>query len=203
MRFSVTANLELASTRAPEPLSTVRQLELLRDLQRLANDRAREEVRVSTALAEGLTSAVELRDKTAREIEQQYRDIRKRATTENETATAEARRRYDTERDAAQNEYKGLRKGVESEHSRVTEAARSEQQEVSWETLTVFEAVKGRPKERLLEAVKRLERHTRELAVLEHDAMLVMKLRRQWREFPPLEALAVGAAPSAAGNGDG
>ena len=75
----------------------------------------------------------------------------------------EARTRYEQERNAAQQQYKGLRHGVESEAARVEEAARNEQQQASWEALTVFDALKGRPRERFLETVKRLERATRNL----------------------------------------
>ena len=37
-----------------EPLSIIRQLELMRDLQRLANERAQAESRVQAALEDGL-----------------------------------------------------------------------------------------------------------------------------------------------------
>ncbi|MCI0492918.1 MAG: AAA family ATPase, partial [Planctomycetes bacterium] len=175
---------------------TVRQLELLRDLQRLANERAQEEERIRAALSEGLNEATAARDKAAREVEQQNSEHRDLATAEFEKNTADTRRQYEQQRDAAQHEYKGLRQGVESEHSRVTEAALAEQQQASWETQAVFEAIQGRPKERFLATVKHLERSSRELAVLEHDVTTVMKLRHQWREFRPLEdgeASATGA----------
>ena len=76
---------------------------------------------------------------------------------------------------------------MESELSRVTEAAHNEQQQASWEALTVFDALKGQPRERFLATVKRLKRNNQELAVLEHDAIEIMKMRRQWREFPAVE----------------
>ena len=102
------------------------------------------------------------------------------------------RSRYEQQRNAAQQEYKGLRQGVETELSRVVEAARSETKEVSWEALTLFDALKGRPRERYLSAVKRLERTNQELAVLEHDAAAIMLMRRQWREFPPVAPASEG-----------
>ena len=66
-------------------------------------------------------------------------------------------------------------------------AAVTEQQEASWETLAVFDAIKGRPRERLLEAMRRLRGSSEQLAVLEHDAEAIVRMRRQWREFPPNE----------------
>jgi hypothetical protein len=180
----VTASRETIST---EPLSTRRELELLRDLQRLANERAREEGRIAAALAEGLEAAEKTRDAAVVQIEQRFTEGRTAATSEYEGVTGAARQRYEDDRNASQQEYKGLRHGVESELSRVKEAARSEQQNASWEALTVFDALKGRPRERYLATVERLKRNNLELAVLENDAAEIMKMRRQWREFPAEE----------------
>jgi len=80
-----------------------------------------------------------------------------------------------------------LRHGVESELSRVKEAARNEKQQASWEALTVFDALKGQPRERFLATVKRLEHNSQELTVLENDSVEIMQMRRQWREFPAVE----------------
>ncbi len=180
----MTASREATST---EPLSTRRELELLRDLQRLANEHAREEQRIAAALAEGLEAAEKARDAAAGEVEQQFTKGRTTATDEYERTTRAARERYETDRNAAQQEYKGLRQGVESELARIREAARSEQQTASWETLTVFDALKGQPREKFLATVQHLKRHNQELAVLEQDATDIMKMRRQWRAFPPVE----------------
>ncbi len=185
-----TAGLSEASYNSPtaaEQLSTRRQLELMRDLQRLANERFHEEQRIHTALVDGLRAAEVARDAAAAEIARQSTQRREWASAEYEQTTGDARRGYENQRNSAQQEYKGLRRGVESEVSRVTEAARSEQQQTSWEALTVFDALKGRPREHFLETVKRLERTNQELAVLEHDAIEIMKMRRQWREFPPVD----------------
>ena len=181
----MTASREIA---ASEQLSTRRELELLRDLQRLAGERAREEERTRTVLADGLHAAEQARDAAAAEIEREFNACRSAATSEYESVTGQARQRYETDRNAAQQEYKGLRHGVESELSRVKEAARNEKQNASWEALTVFDALKGQPRERFLATVKRLERSSQELAVLEHDAIEIMQMRRQWREFPAVEA---------------
>ena len=77
-----------------EPLSTRRQLKLMRDLQRLANDRAQEEQRIRTELADGLRAAEAARDKAAAEIERAFNAGRSEANVEYEQVTAEARRRY-------------------------------------------------------------------------------------------------------------
>ncbi|HVT30831.1 MAG TPA: FtsK/SpoIIIE domain-containing protein [Lacipirellulaceae bacterium] len=186
-----------------ETLSTRHELELLRDLQRLANERAQEEERIRKALAEGFEDAERVRDAKAAEIERQFNEGRSSATAEYESVTTAAREQYEAERNAAQKEYKGLRQGVESELSRVKEAARNEKQQASWEALTVFDALKGRPRERFLATVKRLERTNQELAVLERDSIEIMQMRRQWREFPQVEPTSKGEAVSGSKAQDG
>jgi hypothetical protein len=181
-------------TVANEPLSTVRQLELLRDLQRLANERAQEEARIGAALEDGLRAAEQTRDRMAADIERQTSERRTQATAEHDDTTAAIRSRYEQGRNAAQQQYKGLRQGVESEHSRIVEAAHAEKKETSWEATTVYEALQGQPRERYQEATKRLDRNHQELAVLEHDAAAIMQMRRQWREFPPVAATNEGHA---------
>ncbi len=168
-----------------EPLSTVRELALLRELQQLANERHSEEQRIRDALADGLAAAKQALEKAVQAADRQTAAVRTNATSEYEQTTTAARERYETERDTAQKQYKGLRQGVESEHSRVTQAARSLQEEKSWEAMAVFDALAGRPRERYLETIQALQRNNQELDVLMHDAREIMKMRRQWRDFPP------------------
>jgi hypothetical protein len=167
----------------------------MRDLQRLANERAAEEERIRSALTDGLKAAEDVRDKAVAAAQQKFTKSREKAAAEYESVTGVARREYEEHRNAAQKEYKGLRHGVESEVSRATEAARDERQQASWEALTVFDALKGRPRERFVETVKRLESINEELAVLEHDAVEIMQMRHQWRDFPPVEASPVRHVP--------
>jgi S-DNA-T family DNA segregation ATPase FtsK/SpoIIIE len=199
MRWSVSVSRE---SMISEELTTRHELELLRDFQRLANARARDEERIRLTLAEGLQATERERDAATTDIDRQFNEGRTAATKEYEQATGYARTQYEEQRNAAQKEYKGLRYGVESELSRVREAARTEKQQASWEALTVFDALKGRPRERFVATVKQLERHQQELAVLEHDANEIMQMRRQWREFPPVApSRDVGA--QAGENGEG
>ena len=97
----MTASRETTTT---EPLSTRRELELLRDLQRLANERAREEQRIRTVLAEGLEAAEKARDAAAAEIERQFTEGRAAATeriTSKSTGTARAALRGRSQRGPA------------------------------------------------------------------------------------------------------
>jgi energy-coupling factor transporter ATP-binding protein EcfA2 len=175
-----------------EPLSIIRQLELMRDLQRLANDRAQAESQIRTALDGGLHAAERERDVKSSEIESHYSASRGAAQAEYDASREATQQRYERERDAAQQQYKGLRHEVESTHAQVLRSAVTEQQESSWETLAVFDAIKGRPRERMLEAVRQLRANHAELLVLEGDATAIMKMRRQWQAFPPIAASTEG-----------
>src|SRR3989304_8351460 len=119
----------------------------MRDLQRLANERAQAEARVRSALEAGLRDAQQQRDATTHEIESTYSAARGAAQVEYDASRQATQQRYERERDAAQQQYKGLRQEVESTHAEVLRSAATEEQESSWETLTVFDAIKGRPRE--------------------------------------------------------
>jgi DNA segregation ATPase FtsK/SpoIIIE, S-DNA-T family len=193
------------TAKSDEPLSIIRQLELMRDLQRLANDRWQDEVRIERELEEGLRAAMEVCNSEDRDIETRHTSVRETARHEYETTRGSAEQHYEAERNSAQQQYKGLRDTVESEHTRVLRAAVTEQQEASWETLAVFDAIKGRPRERLLDAMRRLQGSSEQLAVLEHEAEAIMKMRRQRRDLPPADAAPEGngsAADRSQNNGD-
>jgi hypothetical protein len=162
-----------------ELLSTRRQVEHLRDLQRLAEERSRDEVRISEQLTKGLREAETARDSAAQKVERRFTEERAKATAEFEHISDDARRLYEEARQAAQREYQGLRAGVESELTRTRDAAQAERETASFEALTLFDAVKGRPRERFLETARKLELSNQELAVLENDALEIMNMRRQ------------------------
>jgi S-DNA-T family DNA segregation ATPase FtsK/SpoIIIE len=162
-----------------EPLSIIRQLELMRDLQRLANERAESETRVRGALENGLHDAERERDVAKAAIETRYTSARTTAQAEFDAQRRATQERYERERDAAQHEYKGLRHDVESSHAKVLQSVEIEQKEASWETLAVFDAIKGRPRERMLDAARRIKASQEELAALERDATAILAMRRQ------------------------
>ena len=144
-----------------EPLSIIRQLELMRDLQRLANERAGAESRIRAALDDGLNEAEHARDASTREIESRYSSARAKAQAEYDSARQTTQQQYERERDAAQSQYKGLRSEVESVHSQALRSAVTEEQEASWETLAVFDAIKAGPRERMTQVVRRLRHESR------------------------------------------
>ncbi len=174
-----------------EPLSIIRQLELMRDLQRLANERAQAELHARATLEQGLHAAEEKFAANRQMIESHYDSARHAARLEYDETRTSTEHQYESERDQAQRQYKGLRQNVESAHAHGLQTAQAELQESSWETLTVFDAIKGRPRERMLEAARRIRAHSDEISVLEREATAIMKMRRQWQEFPPANAVEI------------
>ena len=175
-----------------EPLSTVRQLELMRDLQRLADDRAAEEMRLRAARNQGVEEVQQKFSAKREEIDAQWEAARVKATTEQEQQRATADQEYQRELQAAQQEYKELRSEVERKHSQTTQAARQEQQESAWQALTLFEASKDGPQERFQQAARSLRQNVSELKILEQDAARIMRMRRV--RPPKVDSIAVNGA---------
>ena len=175
------------TVKTDEPLSIIRQLELMRALQRLANERAQAESRAAAALDDGLRDAATARDATIHEAEDRNSIGRVNAQIEYEATRQAVQQRYELDRDKAQSSTRILRRDVESTSHRSCQAT-NEKQERSWEVQSVYDATKERPREQMLETEQRLNAIRAELAVLEQDSTAIMKMRRQWREFPPVDS---------------
>jgi hypothetical protein len=174
------APIGLSEAGAGSPLSTRRELELLRDLQRLANERAGEEERIRTALVEGLRGAELARDKAAAETARQFAQKREAASQEHEQASADARRSYEQQRVAAQEQYEGLRQQVKAEQQKTENLALAEQEEADWHNLVFADVIEQNPRQRLMEIEQGLRRLAQQADELEGSAVALMKLRRQW-----------------------
>ncbi len=183
------------TVKTDEPLSIIRQLELMRALQRLSNERAQSESRVRAALDDGLREAAERRDATAHEAEDRNSIGRVNAQIEYESTRQAVQQKYELDRDAAQQQYKDLRSSVESTHTQELRSATTEKQERTWEIQSLYEGTKEQPREKMVETEKRLDAIRAELAVLEQDSTAILKMRRQLRDFPPI-AMEVSDATS-------
>ncbi|WP_146567239.1 FtsK/SpoIIIE domain-containing protein [Posidoniimonas corsicana] len=136
-------------------LSTRRQLELMRDLQRLAKTRHEEELRIAQDLESGLKAARKKRDKTIKPARLEH---------EQELAAAEdldARQReaesedYDRVTNALRWEYQKLRTELEQQRKRAKDAARKKLDDGAWQIRSIYDAQKEQPRERLEEVTRR------------------------------------------------
>ena len=161
----------------------------MRALQRLANERAQAESRIrmprsTTACAKRPTR----RDATIHEAEDRNSIGRVNAQIEYESiapgspAAVRARSRH---RPASST------KTCATTWSRRTPSScgrqRTRSKNGAGRSRPCYEATKERPREQMLETEQRLNAIRAELAVLEQDATAIMKMRRQWREFPPVD----------------
>ena len=161
-----------------ESLSTRRQLELLRDLQRIATARHEVEQQVASDFLQATTAA----DKRAQaaqakidaRFEKQKNDLEQQLGDERHQLT-EA---YQSERSDAQQRYHTLRDQAESERRHATEEARRRSREEAWEILAVFDAQKGQPQQREAERLAGLRDQLAEVQTLKQEASTILTMRR-------------------------
>lgn len=173
-------------------LSTFRELELLRDLQRLANERQETHERIEREHQAALEAGQNAYAAARTAAEREHNRAKQQLERDHAAAMAQAEATYEHARSTAQNEYHGLRTSVEGEHDQAKREAQERLKETAWQILTVFDAQKGRPRERLDEAIARLKTKRDEVAVLQQDAIAILQMRRQWTT-PIAEKLAPAA----------
>lgn len=160
--------------------STRYELELMRDLQRLANERQAEEERIEKEYHQGMESAEKEHAAVRTSTERDYKKLKQQLDTDHAATVEQSEAAYEQARSASQNEYHGLRTTVEGEHAQTKQAAEERLKETAWQILTVFDAQKGRPREQFEEAVARLKTKREELTLLEREAVAILQMRRQW-----------------------
>ena len=182
-------------------LSTIRELELLRDLQRLANERQEAQEQIEREYQVGLETGQNAYTAARAAAERDYSRVKQQLERDHSAVMAQAEATYEFARSTAQNEYHGLRTSVEGEHNQSKRDAQERLKETAWQILTVFDAQKGRPRERLDEVIARLKAKRDEVAVLERDAIAILQMRRQWTA-PIAEKLAPATTPDRQTNED-
>ena len=158
-------------------LSVRRQLELMQQLQELADERSRNEVDIKASLHKELTEAEqhyeaslqELTRQTSqkrRDIENQYAEEKTNASELSRKATHEVEEIYRKSCDQSEAIFKQTALAIERK-----------KKEAEWQTLAVFDASKDGPQQMLDAAGKRL--HARQLQVdgLQRDANTLMAMR--------------------------
>lgn len=161
-------------------LSTRRQLELMRDLQRLANERQLAEERIARNYQQSVATAEEEHrrettsaDATYKQAEQAERESHAQRTRQIETA-------YETERSATQEEYRRLREETEHKYKSTLGTTAEEKKQAIWQAMAVFDAAKNNPREALGEVQQELASRGRHLDQLQADVREILGSRRLW-----------------------
>ena len=158
--------------------STRRQLELMQQLQELADARAQEEKRVAETLAEELAATEEDFRSTTEALTEQF--AQRRRDLENAFALAK-RQAGDTFRQAGEQ----LRKRFEQQRAKGEAlfkksalAIERKKKESEWQALAVFDAAKDGPQQMLDQAGSRLLATRQQVDGLERDAHTLLGMRR-------------------------
>lgn len=161
-------------------LSTRRQLELMRDLQRLANERQLAEERIAREYRQAVTTAEEehrhattTADATRRKAEQTKQESY--ATWSSQIDVS-----YETERSGTQQEYRHLREETETKYKTTVATADEERKQAIWQAMAVFDTAKNNPREALGEVQQELANRGRHLDQLHADVREILSARRLW-----------------------
>ena len=159
-------------------LSTRRQLELMQNLQEIANERADAEARVANTLAtEMMAAESNYQGRTAalttefglrrRELENQFAEAKREANDTHTEKTTKLQQGYDEKESQSQATYKQSALAIERK-----------KKEAEWQALAVFDAAKDKPQQMLDQAEKRLLARKQQVDGLRRDGNTLMSMRR-------------------------
>ncbi|WP_152100106.1 FtsK/SpoIIIE domain-containing protein [Lacipirellula parvula] len=178
-------------------LSTRRELELMQQLQQVADKRAGEERILAAAISAELETAEKEFEQTARKLNEAYSAKSRVLEEEYATVSQAAIVAHDEAIRQAETRHKTALKGNDDRRNASLAAAEHHAQELEWQANTVFEAHKGQPQQLVEETTKRLQSRRRIAEGLQRDANTLLELREQtqaaaafdWRADPATELL--------------
>ncbi len=159
-------------------LSTRRQLELMQQLQELADARAQAEKSVAETLATKLAAAESDFETTATRLTAEF--AQRRRQLENEFAQAK-KNANDTQQQTNQRLQKGFdqqQTKSETTYKQSALAIERKKKESEWQALAVFDAAKDGPQQMLDQAGKRLQAKRQQIDGLQRDANTLLSMRR-------------------------
>ncbi|QDV75838.1 FtsK/SpoIIIE domain-containing protein [Botrimarina mediterranea] len=158
-------------------LSTHRQIELMAALRRAATERHVEEERIGRARDQALKEAALRRNKRRRDVEEANRVEREGIDTGADGRKSMLLASYEAERSRVQAEYKSRRAKAEAYAARVRKEAELEKKEANWEILTLYDAARKKPPEKLKDLRKRLAQLRSELDTIASEAVEIARSR--------------------------
>ena len=155
----------------PSILSTRRQLELMRELQRAATERHEEETRITSVRQAAHRDAEELRKVSRHEAVETADAERDKIDTDFNGRSSMVEAAYESERTRVQDEYRIRRTKAESDAAREAESAGVEKKERSWQVLTEHDTAKKKTAEKLESAHVELAHFQADIAAIGAEAM--------------------------------
>jgi energy-coupling factor transporter ATP-binding protein EcfA2 len=159
-------------------LSTRHVLELMLELQQLADQRAQAETAI-TAQTEAEQSAAEQEYDTSNDkLHEQHTIDRRELENEFAQAKLQAAEAYGQHLQAARQHHDHTIRQIDSKYAKITSDATQKQQETNWQAHAVFDASKDKPQLKLKETNQQIELCQQQTDGLERDAQTLMTLRR-------------------------
>jgi DNA segregation ATPase FtsK/SpoIIIE, S-DNA-T family len=165
-----------------EPLSTRRQLELLRDLQRLANERHAGELTIAQAYTDGKAAAEKGHKQAVDGANKAFEQAKLASETHHQETTQRRSTDYEATRKQLQDEYRRVREEVDSRYTTGIRDAREKQKQARWQAMAVFDAAKNNPREELDDYLKSLAGRQAEIDQVVQHAAQVLAGRHLWNE---------------------
>lgn len=169
-------------------LSTRRQLELFRDLQRLASSRQLAEEQIGRDHQQAVHQANLNFKKQVLDAEQAYSESKIQLEQSHTQCSAELANQFEANRDATQAEYRRIREATEQKHESTVRGAKEAKKQAVWQALAVFDAAKNTPREKLEATQQELAACQVDLDQLLLDTQQLLKGRRLWQpDFPSID----------------
>lgn len=158
-------------------LSTHRQLELMRELQRAASERHADEERIAAERKQALEEAAARRDRRRRDVDEAHEAERDGVDSDYGGRRSMLDASHEAERSRAQGEYRSRRTKAEAHAAKTAKLAAEERKEAAWEILTLYDSDKDKPPQKREKLRKRVAAMRADLAAIASDAVAITRAR--------------------------
>lgn len=177
-------------------ISNGRQAELLARVQTLAQERHAHQRRSMQERRSAVAVAGEQCDQACSAAEATLAARHRETEAGFAAALAETQAQYEQLRNTVQAEYHGVRSAAVAERTETEAQARERERAEAFQTLSVYETVKGQPAENRDRELAKIASQWRELDALAADTVHLLQIRRMWsRGLDPAELSFPGAHP--------
>ena len=160
------------------PLSTRRQLELMQQLQELADERAAAERTIEETRQAELTASQEQHDTSTEKLLKQCSQRRRELENEYSEAKRAADQRLRDTTNVRQEHHQQQIKRIQDKSKQIVLAIERRKKESEWQALAVFDAGKDLPGQKRNETAHRLQARVSQIEGLQRDANTLIAMRR-------------------------
>lgn len=159
-------------------LTTRRELELMHELQQLADARAAEELRIATTRTAELTSAEKEHQTTANKLTRDFAERRRQLENEFANAKLAAGQEFRAAKTELTQQLATDQARTTAEHKQLGLVLERKHKEKQWEAMAVFDASKDAPQQALDQATKRIGTRKAQVDGLQRDALTLLTMRK-------------------------